>query len=283
MLSPHFLTAIVLAAVPHALPTEEELLHKAEAAYRQGAAAYGTARPARQYFATAADRYAKLVRNGVNNPALFADLGQSYLLAGDLPRAILAYRNGLRLDPNNRTLQERLEDARNQVLYTTPGSFARPPVDNWPPWFPRLTLRWRLILVLVLFWAACLGLTRWAMTRNGGYLALTIPSLVLAGFLGAGLFLTAQERSWEKTHPAVVIAGTEVVLHKGNGANYPCYDAENRTWLETGGSLPAAASRLPVGAEAQVRFDRGDWLQIELAGGEIGWVRRSDVVLDPPW
>ncbi len=283
MLPLHLLTSVFLAGLSQAPPATPALLRQAEAAYRQGAAAYGTARPARQYFATAADRYAQLVRRGVNNPAVFADLGQSYLLTGDLPRAILAYRHGLRLDPNNRTLQDRLEDARNQVLYTTPGAFGRPPVDNWPPWFPRLTLCWRLILALVCYGVACLALTRWLMTRNGVYLALASPALVLAAFLGARLFLTAQDRAWEKTHPAVVIAGTEVVLYKGNGANYPCYDAENHTWLETGDSIPAAASRLPVGAEAQVRFDRGDWLQIELAGGEIGWVRRSDVVLDPPW
>jgi tetratricopeptide (TPR) repeat protein len=258
-------------------------LRQAETNYRQGIKASGTSRPARPFFARAAAAYGELVRRGANNPELYANLGQAYFLAGDLPRAILAYRRGLRLDPNDRVLQERLEEARDRVQYTTPGAFGRPAVDNWPPWLPRLTMRWQLILVLVLYAIACGAVTRWWMTRQGAYLAIAGPAFTLAAFMGAGLFLEARQRAWNKDHPAVVSAANEVVLHKGNGGNFPCYDAENRTWLETGGIIPPAATRLPPGAEARLRYDKGAWLQIELAGGEIGWVRRADVVIDPPW
>jgi hypothetical protein len=57
-----------------------------------------------------------------------------------------------------------------------------------------------------------------------------------------------------------------VKLRKGNGQSYPEYD-----YL------------LRPGVEGRLRFDdpRG-WLQIELADGEVGWVRRADVLVDTP-
>ena len=64
--------------------------------------------------------------------------------------------------------------------------------------------------------------------------------------------------------PLVVIARDDVLLRKGNGEGYPRrYD-------------------FPVnrGVEARVLFERGDWMQIELSGGETGWVPRGAVVID---
>jgi tetratricopeptide (TPR) repeat protein len=282
MLVQPLLIGLWLVAAPAEVsrPADNELLRQAEADFRRGLLTYGTSQAARECFARAAARYDELRRRGANNPALYANLGQAYLLAGDLPRAILAYRHGLRLSPNDQNLHQCLEEARNQVVYTVAGAFGKPPVDNWPPWLPRLGTRIRLVLVLVLYGLACAALTRWGMTRQGAYLGLAGPALAVAAFLGGGLFVEARERAWEKEHPVVVISAKAVVLHKGNGANYPCYDADNRTWLEAGGTIPAGASPLPWGAEARLRYESGDWIQIELAGGEVGWVRRGDVVID---
>jgi hypothetical protein len=265
-----------------ATPSSAEVLKRAEAAYRRGMKTYSITLEARKHFARAAACYEELRRRGFSNPDLYHNLGQSCLLAGDLPRAILAYHHGLRLDPGNAALQDRLEDARGQVAYTVAGSFGRPPVDNWPPWLPRLPLHVRLAVVVVLFCLACLAVTRWWMTRQGWLLWVISPAFTTLAFLGAGLVLEARDRRWEADHPLVVVTAPRVVLHKGDGANYPCYDAQSRTWLDTPGTSPPEATPLPRGVEARLRFDKGDWLQIELAGGEIGWVRRKGVVIDQP-
>ena len=34
------------------------------------------------------------------------------------------------------------------------------------------------------------------------------------------------------------------------------------------------------GMEGRLRFVRGDWLQVEFPGGDVGWLRRGDVLLD---
>ncbi len=62
----------------------------------------------------------------------------------------------------------------------------------------------------------------------------------------------------------MVIAADGVLLRRGDGLAYmPRYDTPvNR------------------GVEARLLFARGDWLQIELAAGEVGWVPRRLVLLD---
>src|SRR5262249_17000404 len=111
-------------------------------------------------------------------------------------------------------------------------------------------------------------------------LTVAVSTLATAVFVGIWLFQDERQRAWENDHPLVVVAADRVVLHKGNGAAYPWYDAANGTWEKSSGPRPAERAALNRGVEARLRFDKGDWVQIELTGGEIGWVRRSEVLID---
>jgi hypothetical protein len=268
---------------PTALWSDERLLAQAETAYREAPKAPPRSLASHQHFARAARLFEGLRNRGVNNAPLYVNLAQSYLLAEDIPNAILACRRGLRLDAGHATLRRLLEEARNQVDYPSYGPFAKPPTDDWPPWLPRLSSRTRLLLAGLAYLLACVLFTRWRMIRRGEWLGFAIVALALAVLLGAGLALEEKQRRWEKTHPLVVVASDEnVVLHKGNGMKYPCYNATARKWEEVGDGIPPTATPLKPGVEAHVRFDKGDWLQIELTSGEVGWVRRSEVVVDDP-
>jgi len=55
-----------------------------------------------------------------------------------------------------------------------------------------------------------------------------------------------------------------VMLRTGNGLRYP----------------PRYETPLNRGVEARLLFTRGDWLQIEFAGGEVGWVPREYALVD---
>jgi hypothetical protein len=263
--------------------SDEALLRRAEADFQKGLGARDTSLLAREDFARAARGYEELCRRGADNSSLYLNLGQAYQLAGDLPRAILAYRRGLRRAPNDMALRARLESARELVVYEVSGSFGRPPVEDWPPWLPRIGQRAQFFAALLLYCLACIAFTRWGMTHRGGWFSLAVTCVSSLIFLGAGLVTETTQRAWEKDHPVVVIAAPRAVLHKGNGGNYPCFDARTRTWVDAAGGIPPEATPLHRGVEARLRFVRGDWLQIELAGGEIGWVRQREVVIDPPW
>jgi hypothetical protein len=67
-------------------------------------------------------------------------------------------------------------------------------------------------------------------------------------------------------HPLVVMAEDKTYLLKGNSALYP----------------RAFETPLNRGVEARLIQLRGSWLQIELTGGQIGWVHREKAFLDLP-
>ncbi|HZP02585.1 MAG TPA: hypothetical protein VFD30_20050, partial [Terriglobia bacterium] len=66
-------------------------------------------------------------------------------------------------------------------------------------------------------------------------------------------------------HPLVVIVKDKVPFQRGNGPSYSAHP-----------DLPI----LNQGMEAQCLHQRGDWLQIQFATGEIGWVPRDQVLID---
>jgi tetratricopeptide (TPR) repeat protein len=246
---------------------EPDILHRAEFALQEGIARREDPQQARRYFREAALGYETLHQQGIQNPALLRNEGNAYLLAGDLPRAILAYRRGIRLAPADAVLQANLQYAREQVDYASDDGFGRPPIDHWPPWLSRPSLA-ALLTFTVLFYTAGLALvTRWWMTRRGGMLAIGFGLFVAALVPLFGVIHEAWQQRQEAKYPLVVVAANHVPLRNGDGLAYPArYDCKT----------------LNRGVEARVLFERGDWLHIELSGGETGWVRRTDILTDAP-
>ncbi len=65
----------------------------------------------------------------------------------------------------------------------------------------------------------------------------------------------------------MVIREDKLPLRKGNGPSYPANP-----------DLPM----LYRGMEARKLHERGPWLQIEFASGEVGWVETAAVLIDTP-
>ncbi len=254
----------VLLLVP-AVPSEGDLLAQGNAAFRQGVALVPDPKQttaARKSFAGAAAAFEQLSQSGVENALLYRNQGNAYLLAEDVPRAIRAYRRGLQLAPDDFELRRALAYAREQVVYSPPGTLGRPAIDHRPPWLPHLPGA-SLWVVLALYVWGCLGLARWRMIGRAAWLSAGLSAFVAAGLLGAALWYEERDRLQEQATPFVVVAADGVSLKAGNGRDY--------------------ATRFPGiplnrGVEARLRFERGDWLQIELAGGEVGWVPRAAVL-----
>src|SRR5438874_4006544 len=118
--------------------TDAKILERAEAAFEQGVKARGMPEESK-FFQLAAEHYEELRRRGIHNAALYRNQGNALLLAGDWSGAILTYRRGLHLSPNDRQMRASLAYSRDQVVYASADNFARPPVGLWPPWLPRLS------------------------------------------------------------------------------------------------------------------------------------------------
>jgi tetratricopeptide (TPR) repeat protein len=254
------LIALVLAGVPAGFRqvalADALVLPKAEAAFDRGLKARSNPVEAKKDFQEAAKLYEGFINDGYRNADLYRNLGNASLLAGDLPRAILAYRSGLRLAPNDRALRSNLAVARERVSYPEPGPFARPAADTRPPWLPYVPPLWRLTAAMIAYTLAWLALMRWRMMRQRRLLGAACLLGIISLLLGASLAADCWKGREESRHPLVVIADDGVLLRRGNGFKYP----------------PRSEIPLNRGVEARLLFTRGDWLQIELASGEIGWV-----------
>ena len=183
--------------------------------------------------------------------------GNAWYLAGNLPRAIAAYRRGLALDPADARLRTALAYAREQVKY--PPGLAhqlRPEADWWPS---GLTLQVVGGYAFGLYVAGCLAVTRWRMTRRRLWLAIGVTLFGLAAVpaLGSGVYWWHARR--DAAMP-VVVAARDEPLRVGNGVDYP------------------ATLDLPRGVELRRLFDRGGWLQVETNGGAIGWIPNESVI-----
>ncbi|HEY7428048.1 MAG TPA: hypothetical protein VH682_27690 [Gemmataceae bacterium] len=263
------LIALLLHTQP-AVPVElsdRDVVERAETAFQEGVRLRQASDQARPHFRQAAGYFDELRRRGICNAVLYRNLGNAYLLADDLPHAILSYRRGLRLAPNDLALRESLTAARERVVYPASGALGRPRNDSRPPWLPHPRGEWLVIAAAVCYTLACVYLTRWMMVRRGRLLATGLMVLLLAGMLSAWIIARAREEREREMYPLVVIARDGVVLRRGNGLAFP----------------PRYETPVHRGVEARRLFERGDWVQIELSGGEVGWVPREAVLVDTPY
>src|SRR5262249_50857569 len=158
-----------------------ETLRRAAQLFEEGLRLRENPVEARKRFRAAAEECRRLQSYGIHNALLCRNEGNAWLLAGDIPRAILAYQRGLRLRPAARALQEGLTAAREAVARKAAGGLGRPPSDDRPPWLPRVGFSLgSLALVLSVYTLSWLCVARWAMVRHRGLLMGGVSGLLLS-------------------------------------------------------------------------------------------------------
>lgn len=253
-----------------ALLDEAALLSRAESAFKKGVDLLDKPNEAKPHFRQAAADFEELQRRGFNGAELQLNLGNAHLLAGELPRAILAYRRGLLHSPSNSLLRANLAYARTCVNLPPTSDVGRASSDPWWMMAMHQAAPPCLVMTILAYGTGWLSLTRWAMTRQGFWLGLSGTGFLAAilTFSVAAVSWVAQKaeqrRNWEQ--PLVILSRDGIQLRKGNGPDYP----------------PRLDTLLPAGVEARLLHDKGNWLQIELASGEVGWVSSADVLIDAP-
>ena len=92
-------------------------------------------------YTQAAAAYEKITRAGAVSPALYFNLGNACLKAGQIGRAVCAYRQAETLAPRDPDIRANLQIARNQAGDNNPAL----PGNRWTRWIGRLTLNeWTL-------------------------------------------------------------------------------------------------------------------------------------------
>jgi hypothetical protein len=259
-MSMSLLTAMLLFAPADGV-SSAELARKAEESFDDGLRCRLAGKHSRKQFRAAVAAYEELHRRGANNGLLFGNLGNARMLAADLPGAILAYRLGLRISPGDRYLRQNLAEARSRVAFRDGSLLGRPADDDSPPWLTMAGNGWLFALAVLVYAGGYTAITRWWMLRRRSMLLVGLVLLAMAAGMGAILYHLDQMGA---ERPIVVIAADGVQMRKGDGVLFP----------------PRYETPLNRGVEARLLYRRDAWLQIELAGGEIGWVAQGEALVE---
>ncbi|HEY3788157.1 MAG TPA: hypothetical protein VGL71_04840 [Urbifossiella sp.] len=245
---------------PHA---DAEALANAERDFAAGVNARNDADAARKHFAEAAREFDSLWNLGHHNPALALNRTHAHRLAGNLPAAIAALHDGLAVARSDRNVQLELEDARSAVLYPHRDletlCLPHPPGGIGTRMSPL-----EAFLAAGLLWLfACLGIARFAMTRVPAWLIAAAMALVSLAILGEFWRQDWRRQVNDNLHPWAIVK-SETSLKSGNGESWP----DRLKW------------KLPAGVEVRELNNRGGWVQVELAGGAVGWLPATSLMTD---
>jgi hypothetical protein len=211
-------------------------------------------------FRAARDRFQAVVDAGIDNGWLYYNLGNTHLRLGEIGEAIADYRRAERLIPNDQRLKANLRFARSLRRNHIESSGKRTFLRTVFFWHYSSAVRTRGTGAMIgygLFWLLLAGRVLWPQVRLGYPI---LACLVLWVTLGASVAIDLPSQNGSTEGVLVV---DQVVVRKGNGDSYD----------------PQFEEPLHEGVEFKMVEQRGGWLRIELADGNQGWARTSEVEL----
>jgi tetratricopeptide (TPR) repeat protein len=217
-------------------------------AYNQGNQLY-----ARKDYAGAERAYRQALRAGPSAEACY-NLGNALFKSGRVGAAIVQYRRARALRPRDEDVARNLAFARGyraDKVLAVPGPVALA-LDTT---FHLLSRREAGLLAGVIFLLAALALSAWIVRRR------TVLFVAAVGLAAGSLFCLVTRWAWEgevASQPAVVVV-PEVSALSGPGE-------ESRQIL-----------LLHDGTEVRIRERRGEYLLVQLPGGNGGWIRAGTV------
>jgi tetratricopeptide (TPR) repeat protein len=217
-------------------------------------------------YAEAAEIYESIIAAGIDDSALYYNLGNSYYKQGNLGRAILNYRRAHRLNPRDEDTRTNLAVARAQTLdqleVSGEGSLTNlvQVAEDW------LTLGEASLLALILWLLISFCLILAIFFQRLRRISLWIAA-TLGLFLVIGLISIANRYYTEWVYPAAVIVAEEIDVTSGPGS------AEQYL----------VEFNLHSGAEVSLIESRPGWRRIALPGNDFqGWVPDEAVELVTP-
>ncbi len=170
-------------------------------------------------FAEAAAAYQKLAPPGRTSAALCFNLGNACFKAGQLGRALAAYRQAELLTPRDPDLRANLQFARSQVHppTLTPGRLQR--------WLGRLTLNeWTLLAAgAVWLWLLLLAFLQWRPALRPALRHYVRALALLTALLCAGAAFALRAARFT---PTAIVIEPEAVVHYGPLAESPAATLE---------------------------------------------------------
>jgi tetratricopeptide (TPR) repeat protein len=258
------LLVTALAAAADVLPKEQitTLFNQANDSFRQANAVTNDAGKANSLYEKAILGYEKIIRDGhIENPKLYYNLANAYLLQNDIGRAILNYRKAEKLDKSNSDIQKNLAFARGRRIDKVEQKTEMQILRTLAFWHYDFSMRAKFVIACVSFAVLCLTLT--AAIWFGRKTSLSLITVISAGLLVCFAGSVAIDSFTQATRLSGVIISQQVTAYQGDGSNYPASFKEP----------------LHTGTEFILIEQRPGWFHIRLVDGSDGWIPQSDAEL----
>jgi tetratricopeptide (TPR) repeat protein len=247
------LVLVCTAASTAKIPDQEAAMVFQEANVAFGQANKARGEEADRLYEKAILGYRRLVEEGqVRNARLYTNLGNTYLMTGDIGRAVLSYRRAIELEPGNTEIARNLAYARGKRLDKVEPPARKRVLQTLFFWHYDFSARARFVAATLSAGVLCLLLTGIVWMGRRAYF--TAGSVIAAILLIAMAGSLAAEELNKRLEGVIVVA--EVVARQGDGLNYP----------------EAFKEPLHSGTEFVVVERRPGWVRIELADSSGGWV-----------
>jgi tetratricopeptide (TPR) repeat protein len=230
--------------------SNEELAAKARKAYNAS------------QFPQAVQLYEKILKSGQESVVLYYNLGNAYFRNNEMPSAILYYEKALKIEPNLEDIQHNLMVANSRItdkVEIVPELFYK---RWWKSFMDTLSID-TVGIVLILLLTLALISTAVYLASN----SLTIRKLsfwcgiVLFFILMVSIFAAQQkEHQLKYHHEAIVFTPTVTVKSSPDMASADLFVIHE-------------------GIKVVLLDQIGEWQEIRIANGSVGWLRTSDIRL----
>ena len=212
-------------------------------------------------FAEAAKQYEKILSTEGVAPELYYNLGNSYFKSNELGLSILNYERALRLAPGFDDAHFNLEMAQLKVvdnIVQTPTFF----LGRWITNFIKLMTSNGWLIMSVIAFIFCLIAVFWFVLGSTRYvrkMAFYFGTILFGVSLLTFVFAGVRNDQMKKHNYAIIMTG--VVTIKGSPD-------------KSGTDL----FQLHEGTKVSLKSTLGNWVEIKLGNGSIGWVEKDNIV-----
>lgn len=212
------------------------------------------------YYDHALELYLSIADQGYASPELYYNIGNAYFKLNRIPEAVLYYERAYKLAPRDENIRFNLELARTRTI----DKIESVPVMFYVRWYQSLVSffdadGWGTVS-LVLFISSLLLLAIFLLTPRRWLRVLTFYSALILIFISISTFALGYLQHRERVNRTEAIVFDPSVTVKSSPS-----DASIDLFV------------IHEGTKVKITDQVGEWFEIRIASGSMGWVRAASV------